>query len=51
MADIKLNPNQADFMQCDDQVIAFFGGIGNGKTFAGILKGSCESLMEIIAHN
>ena len=39
MADIKLNPNQADFMQCEDQVIAFFGGIGNGKTFAGILKG------------
>ena len=24
-------------MNCQDQVIAFFGGIGNGKTFAGIL--------------
>lgn len=34
-----LNPNQADFYDCDEQVIAFFGGIGNGKTFAGILKG------------
>ena len=34
-----LNPNQADFYDCDEQVIAFFGGIGNGKTYAGILKG------------
>ena len=25
-----LNPNQADFYDCDEQVIAFFGGIGNG---------------------
>ena len=39
MSKIKLNLNQARFMNCQDQVIAFFGGIGNGKTFAGILKG------------
>ena len=26
-------------MNCDESVVAFFGGIGNGKTFAGILKG------------
>jgi len=36
---IKLNPNQAKFLQCEENVVAFFGGIGNGKTFAGILKG------------
>jgi PBSX family phage terminase large subunit len=36
---INLNLNQAKFMRCEDPVVAFFGGIGNGKTFAGILKG------------
>ena len=39
MSKIKLNLNQAKFMNCDESVVAFFGGIGNGKTFAGILKG------------
>jgi len=36
---INLNLNQAKFIKCEEQVVAFFGGIGNGKTFAGILKG------------
>ncbi len=36
---IKLNHNQAKFIQCEEPVVSFFGGIGNGKTFAGILKG------------
>jgi len=36
---IKLNHNQAKFLKCEESVVAFFGGIGNGKTFAGILKG------------
>ena len=36
---INLNLNQARFTKCEEQVVAFFGGIGNGKTFAGILKG------------
>ena len=39
MSRFVLNPNQSKFDSCDEQVIAFFGGIGNGKTFAGILKG------------
>ena len=39
MSKISLNLNQAKFMKCDESVVAFFGGIGNGKTFAGILKG------------
>jgi PBSX family phage terminase large subunit len=37
--EIKLNLNQAEFIQCDQPVVSFFGGIGNGKTYAGILKG------------
>jgi PBSX family phage terminase large subunit len=39
MKEVNLNLNQAKFVKCPEQVIAFFGGIGNGKTFAGILKG------------
>ncbi len=39
MSKFVLNPNQSKFDECEEQVIAFFGGIGNGKTFAGILKG------------
>ena len=39
MSKIKLNLNQARFMNCEESVVAFFGGIGNGKTYAGILKG------------
>ena len=39
MKEVNLNLNQAKFVKCQEQVIAFFGGIGNGKTFAGILKG------------
>ena len=39
MKEVNLNLNQAKFVKCPSQVIAFFGGIGNGKTFAGILKG------------
>ena len=35
---INLNLNQAKFIKCEEQVVAFFGGIGNGKTFAGIAK-------------
>ncbi len=36
---INLNLNQAKFIKCEEQVVAFFGGICKGKTFAGILKG------------
>ena len=39
MSKFVLNPNQSKFDECEEQVIAFFGDIGNGKTFAGILKG------------
>ena len=38
MINFNFNPNQKDFLKCEEQVIAFFGGIGNGKTFAGIAK-------------
>ncbi len=31
---INLNLNQAKFIKCEEQVVAFFGGICNGKTFA-----------------
>ena len=38
MVNFNFNPNQRKFLKCEEQVIAFFGGIGNGKTFAGIAK-------------
>ena len=44
MTKFDFNKNQKLFLKCDDQVIAFFGGIGNGKTFAGIAK----ALMRVI---
>lgn len=44
MTKFDFNENQKLFLKCEDQVIAFFGGIGNGKTFAGIAK----SLMRVI---
>ena len=37
--DIDLNPNQAKFLNDNSPVVGFYGGIGNGKTYAGILKG------------
>jgi len=37
--DIDLNPNQARFLSNKSPVVGFYGGIGNGKTYAGILKG------------
>jgi len=37
--DIDLNPNQARFLSDKSPVVGFYGGIGNGKTYAGILKG------------
>ncbi|MAE86742.1 MAG: PBSX family phage terminase large subunit [Flammeovirgaceae bacterium] len=36
---IDLNPNQARFIKDQSPVVGFYGGIGNGKTYAGILKG------------
>ncbi len=44
MTKFDFNENQKSFLKCEDQVIAFFGGIGNGKTFAGIAK----ALMRVI---
>ena len=44
MTKFDFNENQKLFLKCEDQVIAFFGGIGNGKTFAGIAK----ALMRVI---
>tara|TARA_R110000744_G_scaffold380512_1_gene501585 strand:+ start:9075 stop:10385 length:1311 start_codon:yes stop_codon:yes gene_type:complete len=44
MTEFNFNENQKLFLKCDKQVIAFFGGIGNGKTFAGIAK----ALMRVI---
>ncbi len=44
MTKFNFNENQKLFLKCDEQVIAFFGGIGNGKTFAGIAK----ALMRVI---
>ena len=38
MINFNFNPNQKDFLKCEEQVIAFFGGIGNGKTFAGMYQ-------------
>ena len=37
--DIDLNPNQAKFLNDNSPVVGFYGGICNGKTYAGILKG------------
>ena len=42
--DIDLNPNQARFLKDQSPVVGFFGGIGNGKTYAGILKGLARVL-------
>lgn len=36
---IDLNPTQSKFFRADDPVLGFFGGLGNGKTFIGCLKG------------
>lgn len=35
---IELNPTQAMFLADDSAITGFFGGLGNGKTFAGCLK-------------
>ena len=35
---LKLNPTQYDFLLDDSAVVGMFGGLGNGKTFAGCLK-------------
>ena len=34
-----LNPIQREFVFCKDEVAAYYGGIGNGKTLAGCLRG------------